>query len=195
MSNAVLENQAEHDEAAAAEQLQGEVAVEESSHEEPSTQAILFNVLAQLINIAIFLFIFVKFFGGKIKKQLDDRHADIKAIAQAKEEYADIIRTAQAKVDEMILEGKTHKEKLLQEWALLGKQKEEEIIAQAQQKAEGLVMQAQWTANRMEQELEENFIDGVKRISKLVVQKVAGDDAKVQDAYLWQLAKEFSSKK
>ncbi len=172
------------------------VAVEgKTTHEEPSTQTILFNVLAQVINIAIFLFIFVKFFGGKIKKQLDEREHDIATIANAKVEYADIMAKAQTQVDQLIVEGKAHKEKLLQEATLLSKKKEEEILAQANQKAEGLINQAQWSAQRMNQELENNFIDSVKHISKLVVQKVAGEKASVQDAYLDQLAKEFSSQK
>lgn len=175
--------------------VEGTVVQEETAHEDPSTQTILFNVLAQLINIAIFLFIFVKFFGGKIKKQLDERHQDIIRIENAKVEYADIMSKAQSEVDVMILEGKTHKEKILQEAQLLSKKKEEDIIAQANQKAESVVSQAQGSAQRMAQELENNFIDSVKRISKLVVQKVAGEKASVQDAYLEQLAKEFSSQK
>ncbi|MBP7848439.1 hypothetical protein KA013_04490 [Patescibacteria group bacterium] len=172
-----------------------EVAVEETAHEDPSTQTILLNVAAQLINIAIFMFIFVKFFGGKIRKQLDDRQKDITAIAHAKEEYADIMAKAQSQVDQLLVEGKAHKEKLLQEATLLSKKKEEEIIAQANSKAESLVAQAEGSAKRMNDELENNFIDSVKRISKLVVQKVAGDNAAVQDAYLDQLSKEFSSQK
>lgn len=99
--------------------LEQGVEVEVAGHEDPSTQTILFNVAAQIINLAIFLFIFVKFFGGKIKKQLHDRQKDIEAIASAKEEYTDIIAKAQKEVDQMIMEGKTHKEKLFQEGVLL----------------------------------------------------------------------------
>ncbi len=174
------------------EQLAEEVVV---WHEDPSTQTILLNVGAQLINIAIFLFIFVKFFGGKIKQQLLQRQADIQHIAQAKQEYSDIIAKAQSEVDTMILEGKQHREKLIQEAQLLGKKKEADIIADAQNKANVLVDQAQTSMKVLQDELEQNFVSSVKRIAKVVVQKVAWEHTTVQDAYLEQVAKEFSSQK
>lgn len=47
----------------------------------------------------------------------------------------------------------------------------------------------------LQDELEHNFVSSVKRIAKVVVQKVAGEHTSVQDAYLEQVAKEFSSQK
>lgn len=164
-------------------------------HDDPSTQTILLNVWAQLINIAIFLFIFVKFFGSKIKQQLLQRHADIQQIEHAKQEYNNIIAKAQTEVDAMINQGKQHKEKLLQEAQLLAKKKETEIIAEAQNKATNLIDQAHTSMKTLQDELEHNFVSSVKRIAKVVVQKVAGEHTSVQDAYLEQVAKEFSSQK
>lgn len=148
-----------------------------------------------MLNIALFLFIFVKFFGGKIKQQLLQRKADIQHIEQAKQEYNDIIAKAQSEVDAMISEGKQHREKLVQEAQLLGKKKEAEIIAEAQNKANNLVDQAQTSMHVLQNELEQNFVSSVKRIAKVVIHKVAGEQAHVQDAYLEQVAKEFSSQK
>lgn len=51
---------------------------------------------------------------------------------------------------------------------------------------------AQQKAGRLEQELKDGFLDGVKHTTQLVVNKLFAKDVNLQDSYVESLVKEFN---
>lgn len=99
-------------------------------------------------------------------------------------EYNAIIQQAEAK-KELILTDSLHKQKtILQEGELLNKKRNQEILDDAQRKAEEIIKQAATETKRAQEELASNRELAVKTTTKAVVKKLLKDDKHLQDDYL-----------
>jgi vacuolar-type H+-ATPase subunit H len=78
-----------------------------------------------------------------------------------------------------------HKQKtILQEGELLNKKLNQEILDDAQRKAEEIIKQAATETKRAQEELASNRELAVKTTTKAVVKKLLKDDKHLQDDYL-----------
>lgn len=149
-----------------------------------STTTIIINVLIQVANLVIFFLLFKYFLWDKITQSLEEREQLIKKLKNAESEYNAIIQQAEAE-KELILADSLHKQKtILQEGELLNKKRNQEILDDAQRKAEEIIKQAATETKRAQEELASNRELAVKTTTKAVVKKLLKDDKHLQDDYL-----------
>ena len=160
---------------------------------EITTVEVIINILFQVINIVIFFLLFIKFIGKPLTEIIHAKIEREKKLAEADSAYTNLMLKAQWEKEVLIAQGKQHKEQILQEAYLLAQKKENDLIAQAKMKAAQLVATAEQSIIWMKQELEENFVSSVKQTSASVVKKLIGSQPLLEDAYLTELAREFSA--
>ena len=152
--------------------------------EQISTTTIIINVLIQVANLVIFFLLFKYFLWDRITESLEERELLIKKLKNAESEYNAIIQQAEAK-KELILADSLHKQKtILQEGELLNKKLNQEILDDAQRKAEEIIKQAATEMKRAQEELASNREAAVKNTTKAVVKKLLKADKHLQDDYL-----------
>lgn len=150
-------------------------------------------LLAQAINFALILGLFTWLVGNKISRAIAARRAELAKADDATKAYEATIAKAKAKKKAIIEEAVAHKNKIVEEASLTATQKADVIIADAEKKAGMIVGQAQEKAEKLEKDLQNNFIDGVKKTAHVVVKKLFNKDVTLQEDYVEALAKEFSS--
>jgi len=150
------------------------------------------SVLGQLINFWILFFIFKKFLTKPIISAIEDRRSLIKKLESADTAYEEKVLEAKAEADWLIQEGLRKKEKLIAEAGILANKRRDEIIAEARNKAESIVVEAKSKWKNLESELQNNFSVGVKRTSLLVIKKLFQKDVNLQTAYLDEVINEVT---
>lgn len=148
------------------------------------------SLAAQIINFGIMFFLFSKFVAKPISKQIEDRRRLIEKIKKADELYKEKIEEAEKKAESIISDGLVKKESIITEWESLALKKQIEIIQEANKKADKITSDANNSAKVLSAELEKNFIDSVKKTSKVVVKKLLQKDLDLQKSYLDEIIKE-----
>jgi F0F1-type ATP synthase membrane subunit b/b' len=149
-------------------------------------------LIAQAINFLIILWLFKWLVGDKLATMIATRREELKKAEGANKIYEDIIHKAEAEKKALIDEAVAHKNSVIAQAEQAATLKADKIIADAGTRADNIASEAQEKAWRVEKELEENFIDGVKRTAHTVVKKLFDKDVSLQEEYLVELAKEFS---
>jgi len=73
----------------------------------------------------------------------------------------------------------------------LALKKQIEIIEEANKKHKKIIADAQNTTKTLEEQLEKNFVESVKKTSSSVVKKLLQSDKKLQEDYLDKIVKDF----
>lgn len=147
------------------------------------------SLIAQMINFGIMLFIFSKFLAKPISSAIEKRRNLIEKIKKADELYKEKIEEADQKVEAMIMEWVKKRETIISEWESLALKKQIEIINEANEKAKKIELDAQSWAKVLEANLEQVFIDSVKKTSQSVVKKLLQKDISLQKEYLDEIIK------
>lgn len=172
--------------------VQEEVAV---AHAEPTTGVILRNVAAQMFNIALFLFIFVKFFGGKILQSLTERKEAVLKIAHASEATAQIIADAQSQAQTIVHQAHADKVRIEQEAQMLAKRKADEILQQAEQKWASIVADLQQQLTHQKDSFMQEYETLLKQGIFSATKKLIGQDPVLKEQYIDTIIKELPSMK
>ena len=155
--------------------------------------SMLANASVQAINIVIFFGIFRYFFGKNIKKSLQKKRVLLEKLDNADAVYEEIIARAHTKKQEIIDEALQHKQSVLEETKILAEKRDQELLESTKIQAENILHEAHKKAEQIQAQLEEWFIDGVKRTARMVVDKIFKKDVQLNEKYVETLAREFSS--
>ena len=151
-------------------------------------------LLVQIIHVLVLFWMFRKIIGDSLTTALLERKATISKLANADAAYAEKIAQAKEETDAMIKEWLARKDTLIAEWTQLAQKKYDSIVADGEQKATRFLEDAQQKAGRLEKELQDGFLDGVKHTTQLVVNKLFAKDVSLQESYVETLVKEFGVK-
>lgn len=151
-------------------------------------------LLIQLINIGILFFVFRKFIGSALTNEIVRRKEALRKLSHAEETYQEMIAKAQEEVNGLIKEGVVRKEALIAEWTLLAQKSHDQIMKDADHKANRIVEAATLKADSLERELKDSYVDGVKKTAQLVVNKLFKNDVSLQDKYMEELVEEFKER-
>ncbi|HRX63896.1 MAG TPA: ATP synthase F0 subunit B [Candidatus Absconditabacterales bacterium] len=151
-------------------------------------------VLAQIINFLILFFLFKKFLTKPISKVIYERRSLIKKLENADKAYEEKIEIARMEAKEIVQDGIDRKDRLVAEAGILANNKKDEILKDAKMQADKILSDAENKAKSLENELEKNFIDGVKKTSLLVVKKLLQKDKDIKKEYLNEAVKEVTEK-
>ena len=93
----------------------------------------------------------------------------------------------------MLQEALEHKSRLVDEASLVAKTKAASIIEKAQWEADQLVANARAENDQVRQQLEKDFVRGVKETSRSVITKLVGSDKALNDQYLDTIVSEYTN--
>ena len=158
---------------------------------ETSLWQIILNVAIQLFNIALFFWVVIKFLAKPLSVEIEERVAKEKKLAAADETYQQMIKEAEQKANVILKEASEHKDNLIRQGELAGKQKSAEIVSEAERKAENIIGTANKQATLAYADLENHFVSAVQSTSREVIKKIF-TDKQVEQAYMENLIKEFS---
>lgn len=96
-------------------------------------------VIAQIINFGIMFFLFSKFAAKPLSSAIEERRTLLKKLKHADEVYNQKIQEAEAKAEEIITEGNTTKESMINDATAIANKKQKEILAEAEAKAEKII--------------------------------------------------------
>jgi len=161
--------------------------------EAPSMSVIALNVAVQIVNLVIFYLVLKWLVGKPIVEELQKRQELIKKLQQADQKYEEIISQAKAEAQKIIDEAKALKQEILVEARQKAEEEARQILEEAQQKASQILEQAQIEAQRLKENLEHNWLEGVQRLTKVVVKKLIDHQPQLQEAYLKKLVEEFKT--
>lgn len=162
------------------------------SGENISNIDIIINILAQVFNIWVFLFVFKYFLADKVVELIENRKKLLAKIQNAEEKYNQIISEAEEEKNKIIKDALKHKEKILEEAKVLASQEKERILNKAHQQAEEIIENAKAYWEKLKKQLEESWEYSLKHTTKLVVLKLFGKDTELKEKYLNEVIKEFS---
>lgn len=154
---------------------------------------IIINVAIQVLNIALFFFLFIKFAGNVISKAIDEKIQKEKRLADADNEYHRLMTQAQEHKEQLVEEALAHKKQLVHEAKELADQEKEKIISQAHHEADLIVEKAKQEADLKGRDLDNHFVQGVKTTALAVVKKLFASQKDVQESYLDGLVDEFTA--
>lgn len=139
------------------------------------------QILTQLFNFLIMVFILSKMLYKPIMKKLDERR---KIIAEGLE-YADKMKTeleeSEKNREEIISKAKIEVRKIIEEGKKSGKKLEEEIISKAHKEAIAILEKVRKEIKMERQEMEESLRTQAVEIATVMAEKVLSDVLSVED--------------
>lgn len=150
----------------------------------------IWAVFAQVINFLILFFLFKKFLTKPITNIIHERRELIKKLEWADKAYEEKMEIAKLEARDIVQDGIDRKDKLLAEAGMLADKKKDEMLAEAKVQSDKIVQTAEMKAKTLESELEQSFVDWIKRTSLLVVKKLINKDKDIKKDYLDEAIKE-----
>ena len=146
---------------------------------------IIINVWVQIINLAIFFFIFYKFLAGPIIEAVEERKKILEQFKNAEEILEKKKQEAEEEKKKLIQEGLDHKNKILLEAKQEAEKIKSSILEQAEREKEAILEKAKQQIESEKKELESKWEDSVKKAVYLVYEKVVNDkNPEVLDKYI-----------
>lgn len=149
------------------------------------------SLVAQILNFLILFFLFRAFLTKPIIKVIEDRRSLITKLENADNAYEEKIQLAKIQAREIIQEGIEKKDEMVAEAGILANKRKEEIIETAHKDAKNVLNEATEKTAFLEKELEENFVESVKRTAVLVLKKLIHKDPKIKEEYMQEVIKEL----
>lgn len=156
-----------------------------------STTNIVLNIAIQILNMVLFFWVVIKFLAKPLSSSIDARIQKEKKLALADETYQKIISDAEVQAIALLKEANQHRENLIRQAELSGKQKSEELVAEAERKANLIVDTANKQANLTFVKLEGEFVAAVESTTRELVKKLFKDQ-KVEKDYIHGLIQELT---
>jgi F0F1-type ATP synthase membrane subunit b/b' len=151
-----------------------------------STSDIILNVVIQVINIAIFFFLFIRFVGKPITKALVEKIEKEKKLA-----YNTRITEASKLADSIVAEAHAHKSQLEKQAEMSAKQKQQDIIDEAHRKADVIADNAEKQSKLLRAQMEQKFTNAVSSTVHKVVDKLF-EEKDAHTTYVEKLVDEFA---
>lgn len=148
-------------------------------------------VLAQVINFGLLFFLFRRFLTKPIVSSIEERRSLIKKLENAEDAYAEKVAAGDAEYKKKLQQGMTKRDKLIAEAGAVANKRKEEIMKDAKHKAEGIMHDAELRSKNFEDELKNNFEEGVKKTSLLVIKKLLQEDKDLKSKYLDRVVKDL----
>lgn len=146
------------------------------NHEAPiGTTTILLNVWVQILNLVIFFLIFKKLIWDKITAGLSKRQELMNKLKNADQEYEERIEKARKRRREIVDEGIIAKNKMLEEAKVEAMKEKEDILKQANLEKENIISSSQDKMEQDRKNMEEEWVDSVKKTSLAIFDKVVGE--------------------
>jgi len=112
-------------------------------------------------------------------------------LERADHAYDEKIQEAEEKSHDIMQEWLKKKDQIIAEAGMLANKRKDEILIEAKNKAQDLVREAETKSEHLEAELKNNFANGVKKTSLLVVKKLFKDSDNLQKEYLDEVVAEI----
>lgn len=148
-------------------------------------------VLVQVIQFGILFWLFRKFLTKPIAAAIEGRRGLIRKLEKAEEAYDERLQAGHAEFKKMVQQGVEKKEQLIAEAGSLATKRQDEILAEAKNKAQAIMHDAGQRSKNLEDELKNSFESGVKKTSLLVVKKLLNKDKGLRSEYLDEVVKEL----
>lgn len=126
---------------------------------------------------------------------MQKRLAELEKAENATHLFDEMVQVAEEEKRKILTDALHQKDLLISEAKQLAEKKQETILQEAYKKAEFIATEAAQKVANLEKELEDWFVDGVKRTTKLVVNKLINDDTDLKTAYVDSLVNEFTANK
>lgn len=153
--------------------------------------ALILNVLIQIINLAIFFWVFKRLFANEILQWVDSRRKLLDKIKNAEQEYNSMIDQAKSESSQIIDEALLHKKKIEEGWKIVAEQEKKKILDSANKKAKDLIDGSRADIEKTKKDLETNWENWVKATAKVVVKKIFEGDNNLKDQYVDKVLQEF----
>jgi F0F1-type ATP synthase membrane subunit b/b' len=160
---------------------------------ELSQSDIIINIVVQIVNIALFFFLFIKFAGNAISKALDEKIQKEKKLADADNEYTRLMAEAQFNKERLLEEALFHKQQLISEAKELAHQERLRVLEQANCEAKLIIDKAIQEAELKWRDLDSHFVQGVKTTAYSIIKKLFSSQKDIQESYLNILVDEFTA--
>lgn len=158
---------------------------------EPTTIDILLNVVAQIVNLLIFFFLFKWLLADKIVAVVEKRKESIDKIKRADEEYEKIVAQSKQEAEKIEKEALEYKNNTISAAKQEADSKKEKILEEANRKAESIIENANQEIRQKQKDMEEEWEYNIREVSKMVVKKLFEEDSWLKDKYLDKVVKEF----
>jgi len=147
-------------------------------------------LLIQIVNVLILFWIFKKFIGDTLTREITERQSLIKKLEAADEEYEKRIAEAEKKAAAIFAHAKEEKKNLIQEGKELWEKRQQEAIEAATLEANKIRKDAEEKASKTEADLEKNFESSVKQTAFMVIKKLFNEKKDLQEEYVTKLIQE-----
>ncbi len=151
-------------------------------------------VIAQIINFGIIFRLFKKFLSTPIIKAIEERRGLIKKLENADKAYDEKIEDANKEAKKILQDWLAKKDALVLEAEMIATKKKEDIVLDANNKADKILDEAKQESETLQNHLASNFEKWVKKTSLLVLQKLLDKDTSIQSEYLDGIIKEITTK-
>ena len=140
-----------------------------------------FTALFTLANTVALILVLKKFLWGPVMKMIADRQQEIDDLYAAAEGAKETANSMKEEYQQKLSDAQSTSERIVKEAVIRGKNREEEIVRQAQQEASAMMKKA---AADIEQEKKKAINDAKNEISDIAIAiagKVVGRELKVED--------------
>lgn len=133
------------------------------------------QLLTQLFNFIVMVFILTKLLYKPLNKVLDERKRKIAEGLQYAQKMREELELSGKKREEVILEAKAEARKIIEEGKKSGKKLEEEIIAKAHKEAEAVLVKARKEIELERQDMEKSIKVQTVEIASAMTETVLSD--------------------
>lgn len=150
----------------------------------------LWQILASLLNLLILFLIVKKFLYKPVKKMLNDRQNTIDGDYKKAEEAKNQALADQKAYEEKIVTAKAEGDSIIKSAVDMAHSREEEILKEAKQKAEGILKQAQSDIDLERRKAESLIKSEIVSVSTALTEKMlereisADDHKKIIDSFI-----------
>jgi len=183
-------------------------------HINPTNIDIIINITVQIINLAIFFFIFYKFLAWPIidavekrkemlnqlknadeilekkLKEAEEKKEMLNQIKNADEILKKKLKEAEEKKDALIEEGMTHKNKIIEEAKQEAENVKKSILVEADRERENIIKKWAQEIENIKKDLEKSWTDSVKKWIYSVYEKIVWEkDETIINKYVSKITK------
>ncbi len=148
---------------------------------------------AMLINLILLLLIFQWAVGERLQNFIENRREFLAKLKNAEATFQQKLAEAEQEASEIVNDAMTKREEILSDAKVSAKNRADEIVSSAEARAESIEQQAEARKNLLIAEIEENFVDGIKRIAGAMIKKLVGREDELRGKYLDSLVAEFEA--
>ncbi|MBP3442160.1 MAG: F0F1 ATP synthase subunit B [Clostridia bacterium] len=141
----------------------------------------IWQILASLANLVLLFLMVKKFLYKPVKKMLEQRQNAIQSDYDAASEAKEKALSAQTEYEEKLRGAKDEADTVIKNAVSIANEHEKEILAQAKQKADGIVRQAENDAILERKKAEDGIKKEIVEVSSLLTEKMLEREVSADD--------------